>query len=590
MLLFVVYGTAPVVVAAAQTNSNDASGNWTVYHGDPQGDGTAASVTSVDLTSAGPRGPWTVRSTASPSPGTRVYVTSESDTVYVLSAATGDVAWSAHLGTPVPSSALPCGDISPTVGITGTPVVDAGGAEVFVVTDELVDQHPAHELVGLDAVTGKVELTQVVDPPGSTPAALLQRTGLALDGDRGRLRLRRKLRRLLQLPRVGDLNARSRWHRRELRRRLRRGREPRRHLDGGAAPIVDSGGNIWVESGNGSVTSPGAAYDHSDAVLELSPALALLQYFVHRRRGLRRTRAIDRDLARELLDDGEVVAAGKDGAAYLLDGARLGGIGGEQSSVTSVCAGHRWWFGHRQHHGLLPALSERSRGGAVLFQPGPPSPFMEGGCRDRATDRGGGPGVEHRPERDPLRAQRDHGRRGEAGEHRRAGEITSRRPRSATVYFWRPPPKTSSPSTPPRTARRRRPRRARRRRRVRPGLSRARSHLLRRAVPRPESSWRSCWSHWPSSAEQCGCGAVCADRASPLEDQRAESTSSRTVLTPPTSSEIDAMTAITFISGRCIGSQSPTSSNTSSVYPSSSAQPGSSGARSSIGRGSRVAT
>jgi outer membrane protein assembly factor BamB len=106
---------------------------------------------------------------------------------------------------------------------------------------------------------------------------------------------------------------------------------------GGAAPVVDSGGNIWVESGNGSVTSPGAPYDHSDAVLELSPALALLQYFAPSSWASENARDLDLSTSPALLDDGEVVGAGKDGAAYLLDGARLGGIGSEQSSVTSAC-------------------------------------------------------------------------------------------------------------------------------------------------------------------------------------------------------------------------------------------------------------
>jgi outer membrane protein assembly factor BamB len=107
---------------------------------------------------------------------------------------------------------------------------------------------------------------------------------------------------------------------------------------GGAAPVVDSNGNIWVEAGNGSVTSPGAAYDDSDSVLELSPALARLQYFAPSSWASENAR--DQDLATTpaLLDDGEVVAAGKDAAAYLLDTAHLGGVGGEQSSVASACA------------------------------------------------------------------------------------------------------------------------------------------------------------------------------------------------------------------------------------------------------------
>ena len=70
----------------------------------------------------------------------RVFVATENDTMYALAANTGAVLWSTHVGTPVPSGDLPCGDISPTVGITGTPVVDVARGEIFAVADELSRQ------------------------------------------------------------------------------------------------------------------------------------------------------------------------------------------------------------------------------------------------------------------------------------------------------------------------------------------------------------------------------------------------------------------------------------------------------------------
>jgi len=53
-----------------------------------------------------------------------------------------------------------------------------------VVADELVNGRPAHMLTGLSTASGKVEVTQDVDPAGADPAALLQRTGLTLDDGR----------------------------------------------------------------------------------------------------------------------------------------------------------------------------------------------------------------------------------------------------------------------------------------------------------------------------------------------------------------------------------------------------------------------
>jgi hypothetical protein len=58
-------------------------------------------------------------------PGGRamIIVVTESNNVYALDAADGSVIWQANVGLPVPLSRLPCGNIDP-LGITGTPVVD----------------------------------------------------------------------------------------------------------------------------------------------------------------------------------------------------------------------------------------------------------------------------------------------------------------------------------------------------------------------------------------------------------------------------------------------------------------------------------
>src|SRR2546421_8947534 len=43
----------------------------------------------------------------------RVYVATENNSVYALDGRSGRVIWRTHLGTPVPRSALPCGNIDP---------------------------------------------------------------------------------------------------------------------------------------------------------------------------------------------------------------------------------------------------------------------------------------------------------------------------------------------------------------------------------------------------------------------------------------------------------------------------------------------
>ena len=326
------------VPAGAVASPTAGSGDWTVYHGDPTGNGVDASGGSYGTTAA-----WT-----SPSldgqlygqplvSGGRVYVATEDDTVVALDASNGRTAWSSHLGTAVPASDLPCGDIQPTVGVTGTPVLDPSRGELFVVADELVHGAPGHLLVGLDASTGSVELTQTVDPPGADPAALLQRTGLALDSGRIVFGFGGN---------YGDCGAYHGWvvsvpeaGGAPLRFEVDAGSGQREGAVwmGGAAPVVGNDGNVWVSVGNGSVVTSSGPYDNSDSVLELSPSLALLQYFAPARWAADNAADLDLSVAPALLDDGLVVAAGKSQTAYLLQGTRLAGIGGQLASLATGC-------------------------------------------------------------------------------------------------------------------------------------------------------------------------------------------------------------------------------------------------------------
>ena len=107
---------------------------------------------------------------------------------------------------------------------------------------------------------------------------------------------------------------------------------------GGAAPLVDSDGNVWVASGNGSVTS-GTVYDNSDSVLKLSPTLQLLRFFAPS--DWQSDNAGDHDLgsaAPALLDHGLVLQAGKSQTAYLLT-RPLGGIGSQKAQLSPFCGG-----------------------------------------------------------------------------------------------------------------------------------------------------------------------------------------------------------------------------------------------------------
>src|SRR6266511_3940357 len=107
-------------------------GSWVTYHGDRTRSGVARGPTiqNVQRTWTSP----TLDGDIYAEPlaiGSRVIAATENDSVYALDASTGRVVWRTNLGTPVQSSTLPCGNISPTSGITSTPVADPSTGLIY---------------------------------------------------------------------------------------------------------------------------------------------------------------------------------------------------------------------------------------------------------------------------------------------------------------------------------------------------------------------------------------------------------------------------------------------------------------------------
>jgi len=333
---------AAVLSAATQERATAADQSptaWTVYHGDALGTGLSTVMRSVTTA----RRAWTSPVLSGEIYGEPlvysgdVFVATESDTVYALTSTHGRVVWHRHVATAVPSTDLPCGNISPTVGITGTPVIDPSRNEIYFVADELVRGYPEHFLVGLSTKTGGIELRVRVDPPGSAPAALLQRTGLNLvdgrvvfgmGGNYGDCATYRG--RVVSVKESGSRPAVFTVDNRA-------GDSQGAVWMGGAAPVVDAKGNVWVSVGNGSVFSASQGYDDSDSVLELSSTGRLEQYFAPSSWPSDNSNDLDMSTAPVLLSDGQVVLAGKSRIVYLLNGAHLGGIGTQEASLPSVC-------------------------------------------------------------------------------------------------------------------------------------------------------------------------------------------------------------------------------------------------------------
>jgi hypothetical protein len=259
----------------------------------------------------------------------------------------------------VPSNQLPCGDISPTVGITGTPVIDQGRNEIFVMAFEIDHGVARHYLYGLSVTTGAVMMRHVVSTPTADQLPYLNRSALALDqgsvvytfgGNYGDCQTYHGV--------VGAIKENGKGAAVSFVVDHGPGQSQGAIWMGGAAATIDAAGNVWVETGNGSVTSPGHSYDDSDGVLELSPTMHLKSFFAPT--SWVQDNASDADLSAQpaVLGNGLVVATGKSGNIYLLHASHLGGVGGQIATINSGC-GNVLDGGYAVHGNLvyLPCVS-----------------------------------------------------------------------------------------------------------------------------------------------------------------------------------------------------------------------------------------
>jgi outer membrane protein assembly factor BamB len=261
--------------------------------------------------------------------GKHVIVATEGDSLYALDPTTGQVQWQTNVGTPVPLSSLPCGNIDP-LGITGTPVYDPATNLVFAVAEI---SGPAHILVGVDVTSGQVKVRRSVDTDGMDPQAHQQRGALTLANG------------MIYIP-YGGLNgdcsdyigrvvaSRTDGQGALLVYRVPTPREGGIWTPPGAS--VDEQGNLYVSVGNGEITQ--GQWDHSDSVLKLSPTLQLEDAFAPTTWGS--DNASDADLGSQgpvLLPGNFIFIAGKSGKGYVLHMQALGGVGG-QIEVQDVCA------------------------------------------------------------------------------------------------------------------------------------------------------------------------------------------------------------------------------------------------------------
>jgi outer membrane protein assembly factor BamB len=275
--------------------------------------------------------------------GSRVYIATVGDQIYALDASTGKVIWQRSAGTPVPSEDVTCGDIDPSVGVVGTPVIDVATNTLYAVADtwNAATKEAHHVLKGYNLDSGENVLSTEVDPPGADPKTLLQRPALALDegkvvfgfggnaGDCGQYRGA-----VGAAPETGG--APSFWQYPAAAPAYGGGA-----VWGTSGPAVDGEGHIYVSTGNPNFPTGQqvATYDYSDSLIELNSSMGLIGNFAPE--SWLADSNHDRDLGSagsELLPGGLLFQAGKNEMGYLIDEATMG-TGAPAVFGQKVCKG-----------------------------------------------------------------------------------------------------------------------------------------------------------------------------------------------------------------------------------------------------------
>jgi len=270
--------------------------------------------------------------------GGSVFIATEHDSVYAIG--DGGPTWKVSLlppgATTVPNSDVNCGQITPEIGITATPVIDPATNTIYVVAMSKENGAYVHRLHALDTATGAERAGSPVTITVSGPVAFIpknykERAGLVLSNGvvyttwashcdefvyHGWV-IGYDAKTLAQVGAYDNTPAAagaSFWN-------------------SGAAPAVDSAGNLYVVGGNGSFTADKGGTDLGNSFIKLTGSLSVADYFAPFNYAA--LNGADLDIGSSgalLLPDAAgssahphlMVSAGKEGRIYLLDRDNLG--------------------------------------------------------------------------------------------------------------------------------------------------------------------------------------------------------------------------------------------------------------------------
>jgi hypothetical protein len=225
-----------------------------------------------------------------------LYAVTEHDTIFAFDADGGAELFRKSLGSAVPEKELPCKDMGPEIGITGTPVIDPTTKTMYVVAKSYENGASSFRLHALDISSGS-------EKPGSPvliSAAVAGHGGgshggnLAFDASSQLQRPGLRIVRRQVVVTFGSMCDRGSFHgwlftydQSTLAQTAVFLTTPDGHHGGiwqaGAAPAVDSDGNIYVISGDGDFDPNPPRANFGDSIMKLqsigSGSLVPADYF-----------------------------------------------------------------------------------------------------------------------------------------------------------------------------------------------------------------------------------------------------------------------------------------------------------------------
>ena len=262
-----------------------------------------------------------------------VFVCTENNSVYAFDADTGGITyWHVNLGTPFSPS---CGDLTPVVGITGTPVIDLSSSTLYV--DTKLAAGPAHKLHALDITTGSEKFggPVTVSATGFSASVEHQRPGLLLlkgvvyvsfgsHCDSGAYHGYVLGYNATNLSRLYSFNV-----------------TPTGSMgavwSGGMAPAADTNGNIYIMTANGSFDG---VSNYGESMLKLNGSLSVQDYATPTNWATLNSQ--DQDFGSGgpvLLPTHYAVGMGKDGNIYLADINNMGHVGNFAQKFSAQSGG-----------------------------------------------------------------------------------------------------------------------------------------------------------------------------------------------------------------------------------------------------------